>query len=53
MDLHDDPAVLSCAAGFSFPAVQEAAKAAPLAIARTALLAQEAFTTYRWRSLAG
>ena len=39
--------------GFRFRWRQEAAKAAPLAIAQRALLVQEAFTTYRWRSLVG
>jgi hypothetical protein len=47
MDLHDGPAVLSSAAGLSFPVAQEAAKAAPLPIAQMARLAQEAFATCR------
>ena len=32
MDLHEGPAVLSSAAGLSFPVVQEAAKVTPLTL---------------------
>jgi len=53
MDLHEGPAVLSSAAGLSFPVVQEAAKVTPLTLHGRHFLAQEAFATYRWRSLAG